>query len=42
MEARLPGLPRANGLLTGTAQTYTGSADCPRCDVVLYLWRALK
>ena len=31
----------ANGLLTGTAQSYTGGADCPRCDVVLYLWRAL-
>ena len=38
----MPGLPRGNGLLTGTAQSYTGSADCPRCDVVLYLYRALK
>ena len=28
-------------LTEGTAQTYATNDDCPRCDVVFYLWQAL-
>ena len=31
-----------NGLLTGTAVAYQGKDNCPRQDVVLYLYRALE
>ncbi len=30
---------QSKGLLTGTAQAYSTNADCPRCDVVYYLWK---
>ncbi len=34
----------ANGrqLLDGTAEAYSHEANCPRCDVVTYLWRVLR
>ncbi len=30
-----------NGLIQGTAEAYATGADCPRCDVVYYLWNAV-
>ena len=32
----------ANGLFEGTGITFTSGADCPRGDVVYYLWRVLE
>ena len=32
---------RTRGILRGTEPAYDGQADCPRCDVVCYLYRAL-
>lgn len=32
---------RQNGLLDGTAAAYETSGDCPRSDVVYYLWKQL-
>lgn len=31
-----------NGLLKGTAKAYSTNGDCPREDVVYYLWREMK
>ena len=33
---------QSKGLLTGTAQAYTTNGECPRCDVVYYLWKEVK
>ena len=30
------------GLLIGTAVSYTTNGDCPRSDVVFYLWKAFS
>ena len=30
-----------NGYLSGTAELYTTGAECPRGDVVYYLWQAV-
>ncbi len=32
---------RQNGLLEGTAAAYETNGDCPRSDVVYYLWKQL-
>ena len=32
---------RGAGLLDGTGETYKSEADCPRCDVVYYLYKEL-
>ncbi len=32
---------KGNGLLDGTAVAYTTAGDCPRADVVYYLWKQL-
>ena len=33
---------QSKGLLTGTAQAYTTNGECPRCDVVYYLWKEVR
>ncbi len=31
----------SNSLLDGTASAYRTDGECPRADVILYMWRAL-
>lgn len=33
---------QSKGLLTGTAQAYTTNGECPRCDMVYYLWKEAR